>query len=139
MKKIFKLFLCLLMLVSFTNITKILAEEEVEPEESPYISINDVAENYDKTNFMQALLIESQRENPEADLVVSLDETNHKIYLISNDITTLKQISNYCGNKSKDEELISVDELRRLKTFEAVILVTRCMPYRVNLVPDYKM
>lgn len=61
------------------------------------------------------------------------------IYLISNDIDTLKQISDYCGNIDKDNKLITVDELRRLKTFEAVILVVRCMPYRVNLVPDYKI
>ena len=64
---------------------------------------------------------------------------SNMIYLISNDIDTLKQISDYCGNKSKDESLITVDELRRLKQFEAVILVTRCMPYRVGLIPNYKI
>ncbi len=61
------------------------------------------------------------------------------IYLISNDVDTLKQISDYCGNQGKDRKLISIDELKRLKNFEAIILVVRCMPYRVNLIPDYKV
>ena len=61
------------------------------------------------------------------------------IYLITNDMDTLKQISDYCGDQEKDKKLISVDELKRLKMFEAIILVVRCMPYRVNLIPDYKI
>lgn len=64
------------------------------------------------------------------------------IYLLSNDIYTLKEFSSYCGKTlrdNKEEALISIDELKRLKQFEAIILVIRCMPYRVILEPDYKI
>ena len=56
MKKIFKLFLCLLMLFSFSNITILLAEREGESE---FVSAKDVADHYSETGFMRLLLSES--------------------------------------------------------------------------------
>lgn len=77
MKRIFKLFLCLLMLFSFTNITRALDEE------GEYVSAKSVAENYKKTNFIEALLKQARRENPKADLTVEVDEEKHEIRLVS--------------------------------------------------------
>ncbi len=82
MKKIFKLFLCLLMLVSFTNITKVLGEED-------YVSVDDVVENFSKTNFMEALLIQARRENPDAELKLNYDKDNHKIEILDDDDSVL--------------------------------------------------
>lgn len=61
------------------------------------------------------------------------------VYLLSQDIETIKEISYMCGNKSKDEVLISVDELKGLKTFEAIIIMPRVRPIRTKLVPYYKI
>ena len=61
------------------------------------------------------------------------------IYLISNDIYTLEEISKLCGKKSKEEDLITVEELKLLKQFEAIILMPRLNPIRTTLVPDYKI
>ncbi len=82
MKKIIKLFLCLLMLVSFTNITKVLGEED-------YVSVDDVVENFSKTNFMEALLIQARRENPDAELKLNYDKDNHKIEILDDDDSVL--------------------------------------------------
>ena len=64
------------------------------------------------------------------------------IYLLTNDIETLKEISRMCGNKKEDdnfEALISPEELRLLDEFEAIILMQRINPIRTKLVPDYKI
>lgn len=79
MKKIFKLFLCLLMLFSFSNITILLAEREGESE---FVSAKDVADHYSETGFMRLLLSES---GEDANLTVNVDEANHKINLITDD------------------------------------------------------
>ena len=47
-----------------------------------------------------------------------------------------------CGNVEIDKKvrpLITVEELKVMKIFEAIILVPRMMPYRTTLVPDYKI
>lgn len=64
------------------------------------------------------------------------------IYLISNDIYTLEEISKMCGNrevKDKIQPLISVEELKVMKTFECIILIPRMMPFKTKLFPDYKI
>ena len=63
---------------------------------------------------------------------------NALIYLISNDITTLEEISTLCGKQDSQEPLISVEELKLLKPFEAVILLPRQNPIKTTLLPDYK-
>lgn len=64
------------------------------------------------------------------------------IYLLSEDIYTLEEISKYCGNvveNNKIKPLITVEELKTINVFEAIILMTRMMPIRTKLLPDYKI
>ena len=64
---------------------------------------------------------------------------NDLIYLSCNDLKTREDISKLCGNQNKDMLLISADELRTLKQYEAVIVLHKLMPYKVKLIPDYKI
>lgn len=68
-------------------------------------------------------------------------ESNCKniIYLLSRDNETLEYYSKLCGNKDKDNELISVNELKTLDEFESVILAVRCYPYLAKLLPYYEL
>ena len=64
------------------------------------------------------------------------------IYLLSEDIYTLEEISKNCGKHlvdGKEEPLISVSELKTLNYFEAIILMPRMMPFRTKLLPDYEI
>ena len=64
------------------------------------------------------------------------------VYLLSEDIYTLEEISKNCGTqliKDKEEPLISVSELKTLDYFEAIILMPRTMPFRTKLLPDYEI
>ena len=61
------------------------------------------------------------------------------IYLLTQDMETLEEISKMCGNKSQSTPLISIEELKTLEMFEAVILTTRIMPFKTKLLPYYKM
>ena len=51
---------------------------------------------------------------------------------------TLEEISNACG-QNKNKPLISVPELKTIETFEAIILMSRSMPFKTKLLPDYKI
>ena len=64
------------------------------------------------------------------------------IYLYSQDIDTLEEISNLCGKTCEDgivKPLVSVEELKTIKTFEAVILIPRIMPIKTKLLPYYEI
>lgn len=65
------------------------------------------------------------------------------IYLLSNDIYTLEEISDLCGrcinDKKEIEPLITIEELKMLNYFEAIILISRMMPFRTKLMPDYEI
>lgn len=64
------------------------------------------------------------------------------IYLLSNDIYTLEEISKLCGNQEKEGRivpLITVEELKYLESFEAIFLIPRVMPFKTKLVPDYQI
>ena len=64
------------------------------------------------------------------------------IYLLSNDIKTLKEFSELCGNQKIGKEirpLITPEELKCLDIFEAIILCVRMNPFRTKLVPNYKI
>ena len=64
------------------------------------------------------------------------------IYLLSGDIYTLQDISENCGNTlvgSTVVPLITVEELKTLNPFEAIVLKTRMMPIRTKLLPDYQI
>lgn len=63
------------------------------------------------------------------------------VYLLSQDIGTLEEISSLCGKTCEDgivKSLISVEELKTLKVFEAVILTPRMMPIKTKLLPYYE-
>lgn len=65
------------------------------------------------------------------------------IYLLSSDIYTLDEVSNMCGRTQlkdgKVAPLITVEELKVMNFFEAVVLIPRMMPFRTKLLPNYKI
>ena len=61
------------------------------------------------------------------------------IYLLANDQETLEQISKLCGRKDENTPLITIEELKRLDYFEAIILSPRMYPIKTKLLPDYKI
>ena len=64
------------------------------------------------------------------------------VYLLANDIETLEDISKLCGNQQTDkgiEPLITVEDLKLLNNFEAIILIPRINPIRSKLLPDYQI
>ena len=60
------------------------------------------------------------------------------IYLLSTDQKTLEEISRYCGDRN-NKPLITVEELKTLNNFEAIVTMIRMMPIKTNLLPDYKI
>ena len=68
------------------------------------------------------------------------------MYLISNELSALEEISKMCGEvKSKEKDktastpLVTVSDLQRLSQFEMITLRLRMMPFKTKLTPDYKM
>ena len=61
------------------------------------------------------------------------------IYLLSEDIYTLEEISSRCGTTKENEPLISISELKTLKPFEAIVLSTRMLPLKTKLLPNYQI
>lgn len=61
------------------------------------------------------------------------------VYLLSQDLDTLTEISKYCGMKNDNESLISIEELKTLEMFEAIILMPRVLPFRTKLLPYFEM
>lgn len=61
------------------------------------------------------------------------------IYLLSDDIYTLEEISKYCGNDANGVPLASIEDLKTIPTFEGVVLIPRTMPYKARFLPDYKI
>lgn len=64
------------------------------------------------------------------------------IYLLANDIETLEDISKLCGNKQTEkgfEPLVTIEDLKLLNTFEAIVLIPRINPIKTKLLPDYQI
>ena len=61
------------------------------------------------------------------------------IYLYANDPFTLEEISQLCGNESEKKKLITPEELKMVKQFEAIFLIPRIMPFKNIIIPDYKI
>ena len=64
------------------------------------------------------------------------------VYLLSDDIYTLEEISKYCGNTlvdNKVERLVTVEDLKTINTFEAIVIIPRMMPFKTKLLPDYQI
>ena len=85
-------------------------------------------------NYMQLVNVYGKEE---AELL-KLGFTNI-IYLLSNDIYSLEEISKTCGEVSKDVPLITVEELKTMKQFEAIVVVPRMYPFKTKLKPNYKI
>lgn len=65
------------------------------------------------------------------------------IYLYSNDLYTLEEISKLCGNtkneKGEIEPLVTKEELRIIDRMHAIVLMTRMMPLKTEMVPNWKI
>lgn len=61
------------------------------------------------------------------------------IFLLASDIDTLEMISKACGRSDENTSLITVEELKVLDTFEAIILTSRMYPIKTKLLPYYQM
>ncbi len=68
------------------------------------------------------------------------------MYLISNELAALEEISKMCGEvKSKEKDktastpLVTVSDLQRLSQFEIITMRLRMMPFKTKLVPNFKM
>ena len=64
------------------------------------------------------------------------------VYLLSNDNETLEEISRLCGKEQTErglEPLVTVEDLKLLKNFEAVILIPRINPIKTKLLPDFQI
>lgn len=64
------------------------------------------------------------------------------IYLLSNDIYTLEEISSYCGMQEVDGKivpLVTIEELKTMDFFNAIVIMPRMMPFKTELLPDYKI
>lgn len=64
------------------------------------------------------------------------------IYLLSDDIYTLDEISKYCGNQMVDHELtplVTIEDLKMMNTFEGIVIMPRMMPFKTKFLPDYQI
>ena len=61
------------------------------------------------------------------------------IYLYSSDEETLRKISELAGLVEEKTPLISVQELKVFKIFDALILKTREYPIKTKLIPDFEL
>ena len=61
------------------------------------------------------------------------------VYLLSQDIETLEEISKLCGETIKKEPLVTIEDLKTMKPFEAIILTIRMMPCKTKMLPYYEI
>ncbi len=61
------------------------------------------------------------------------------IYLYSSDEDTLRKISELAGEESENNPLISAQELKTFKMFDALILKVREYPIKTKLIPDFQL
>ena len=64
------------------------------------------------------------------------------IYLLSDDIYTLEEVSKYCGMQMVDHELVplvTIEDLKMIHTFEGIVIMPRMMPFKTEFLPDYKI
>ncbi len=61
------------------------------------------------------------------------------VYLLSQDIETLEEISKLCGETVKKEPLVTVEDLKCMKPFEAIVLTIRMMPFKTKMLPYFEI
>lgn len=59
------------------------------------------------------------------------------LYLLSNEYNTLEFISNFCGKKDSEFNLVSPEALRRMPVWSSLLIKSRLMPYYNRLLPFY--
>lgn len=59
------------------------------------------------------------------------------LYLLSNEYNTLEFISNFCGKKDAQDNLVSPEALRRMPMWTSLLIKSRLMPYYNKLLPFY--
>lgn len=94
------------------------------------------------TNFIKSYIsLEKTYENQNIDLLKMCFSSI--IYLYSNDLYTLEEISKLCGNvkneKGEIEPLVTKEELRVIKRLNAIVIMNRTMPLKTELVPNWKI
>lgn len=87
---------------------------------------------------IQGLITIENKYNKEDIRLVAMNMTN-LIYLYSQDLRVLREISLVCGNESKCEPLATIEQLQRLKQNEAIIKIPRLNPIKIDLIPDYEI
>jgi len=60
------------------------------------------------------------------------------LYLLSNEYNTLKFLSDFCGKKNEEFNLVSPEALRRMPMWSCLLIKSRLMPYYSTLIPFYK-
>ena len=98
------------------------------------------SKNYNINNLItiQGLITIENKYNKEDIRLVAINMTN-LIYLYSQDLRVLREISLVCGNESRCEPLATIEELQRLKQNEAIIKIPRLNPIKIDLIPDYEV
>lgn len=61
------------------------------------------------------------------------------IYLTTNDLDTTEEFVKICNTLTDNKSLVGVKDFRTLNSFEAVILLPRLLPYKIQLLPSYKI
>lgn len=61
------------------------------------------------------------------------------VYLLSQDVETLEEICKLCGETSKKEPLVTIEDLKCMKPFEAIILTIRMMPFKTKMLPYFEI
>ena len=61
------------------------------------------------------------------------------VYLLSQDIETLEEISRLCGESAKKEPLVSIEDLKCMKPCEAIILTVRMLPFKTKMLPYFEI
>lgn len=61
------------------------------------------------------------------------------LYLLTNDRKTAEDISELCGMQDKELRLVSVEALKRMNIWQAILIKNRLMPYSTKLRPFFDM
>ena len=91
--------------------------------------------------FIGSLLDLVHTYGPEEAELLPVDFCN-RIYLLASDNQTLQRVSDDCGKVETEnglKPLITVDELKLLDVFEAIIITNRMYPIKTKFLPDYEI
>ena len=84
-------------------------------------------------------ILELQYAYGDRNLELILMSFGNIIYLLANDTFTLERISKMCGRLDENNDLITIEDLKTLKSFEAIIIAPRVYPIKTKLLPDFEV